>query len=309
MEELNIADYNGVEVEENFLKSSMGATVYWAFYLMLLIFGVCGNSFVWISIARKKVKQTQVNLILANLAVADTIVCILSFLMGPIKEVTGHLFISKYTCHAVLFLATFTEYFATMAVVLPLIIYSFFQEISAYKCWAVISVHWIIAITHAIIPAINMDLFVTMHGISHCVESWSYSGLRNYFKVFNTFSKVFYPLAATIGCLVVHKITKNKFLKDNFFHRMLFLLVAISIVLWTPVTIVRLSDVLFNVFDWFIASTYLSLVFVVYKPILYVCLNKKFQKEFKAQFSCCLNRSEATVHYSIKPVENDAKYQ
>lgn len=295
------------EFEDQPSRGPFATFLYWPFVLAILFVGVFGNSFVCITVFRKRVMQTPVNVILVNLAIVDIIACLSSFLMDHFHEVAGHLFMWKFTCRVVMFIIVLSENFESIIIALPFGVFSFYQHISTRHCSAIILVHWAAAIISAISPAYNTELYtIDEQETSHCIGSLPNSTLGMFFEIFNTVVRILYPFLATTCCLIAHKLQKKRFLNGNSLHRMLFLMVITDIIVWTPFWLLRISNILINTeisYNLYTAMYHLSRFSLIYKPILYILADANFKKEFTALISHCLNRRE-TENYSLSSVNN-----
>lgn len=282
---LNFSHINSSEMLNE--MEGQSKVFYWSLYVTVLLIGVGGNSFVCISVARKRSMRTPVNIILANLAIADILMCLFSFILGPMQEVGGHIFIHA-TCHLSVFAIVFSELFMTITIGLPLVICSFYQQTSVNKIFGIVLAHWFVALIYAIVPTYNAELEIIHDDNVLCNGFNMNSNLNNFYDIVNSILKIFYPLFTTVCCLIFkNQITNNSLCK------LLLLSVIIFFLLWTPYTVLPLyARILNTYFESLMLFYNITLLSVVYKPILYVSLDENFNNEFKEMFHIKRRRAD-----------------
>ena len=292
-DDLNITDFSSFYEEDQ--KTTDLDILYWTFHVTFLIVGISGNSFVCILIATKRIMQTPVNLILANLALADLIGTLMVFIWEPLNDFASYLYITKSTCHMLWFFSMLSEYFDSIAIALPFIIFSFYQQISVRKCLVVILIHWVVTILQLIIP-LDFEIFPS-NGKVHCVLQPNTEMF--FYEILHLINKILYPLLVTTCCLIIHKIMQKRFLKDKSLHRMLLLMVIISLIIWTPNAVFKTLAVFYDYYipyKLFMPFHYFSYLDLVFKPILYIFVDPSFNKEFMNLISSCWNRRESEAY-------------
>lgn len=279
------------------------------FIILIFLLGVAGNCFVLVIVYRKRSLQTPLNLLLVNLAIADILCCIFVIAGDPLYEIaarSGYISV-KESCPKIMFYSMVGDYFAAIAIALPLLVYTFYQQGSIRSYSKLIILLWIFTSAVAGYDAHSAEwAAVDSSGILFCITNTSNSALDRLLEHFNTFIHVIFPAFITASCLIMHLKLKKKFLDGTSIHRMLLLMVAIYAMLITPVTLTihlpHYTSIDYkNVLKLWKAALFWSMFTVVYKPILYVLYHKDFNDEFWYGIEFFSRRT----HGDVYPLHND----
>lgn len=296
-------------VEEIFLEKPFVKFLIITFIILIFLLGVSGNCFVLVTVYRKRSLRTPLNLILVNLAIADILICLFVIAGDPLYEMTarsGFILVGE-SCPKIMFYSTVGDYFVAVAIALPLLVYSFYQQGSIRSYIKLIISLWIITSAIAGYDAHSAEwAAVDSSGILFCITNISNSALDRLLEHFNTFIHVVFPVFITASCLFMHLKLKKKFLDGTSIHRMLLLMVAIYAMLITPVTLTihlpHYTSIDYeNVLKLWKAALFWSMFSVVYKPILYVLYHKDFKDEFWYGIEFLSQRT----HCDVYPLHND----
>lgn len=296
-------------VEEIFMEKPFVKFLIITFIILIFLLGVAGNCFVLVIVYRKRSLQTPLNLLLVNLAIADILCCIFVIAGDPLYEIaarSGYISV-KESCPKIMFYSMVGDYFAAIAIALPLLVYSFYQQGSIQSYSKLIILLWIFTSAVAGYDAHSAEwAAVDSSGTLFCITNTSNSALDRLLEHFNTFIHVIFPAFITASCLIMHLKLKKKFLDGTSIHRMLLLMVAIYAMLITPVTLTihlpHYTSIDYkNVLKLWKAALFWSMFTVVYKPILYVLYHKDFNDEFWYGIEFFSRRT----HGDVYPLHND----
>lgn len=297
--------FEEISMEKPFVKFLIIVFTVCVFFL-----GVFGNCFILATVSRKRTLQTPLNWLLVNLAIAD-IFCLVFIIAGePLTEVAARYgYISEgVKCSKFMFFSMVGDYFPAFAIAVPLVIYSFYQQITSRSCSKLLILLWAAPSSIALYDAYYAEwTSIDESGILYCIQATPHPSVDRFMEHFNTFIFVFLPVLIASSCVITHKVLKKSFLDGTAMHRLLLLMVAIFTLFLTPVTLTihfpHYTEIEYdNVLKMWKFTRFWSMLCVVYKPILLIMYHEDFSDEFWYRIEFFQQRNKGS---DVHPLHND----
>lgn len=291
---------------------------FYMFYAVIFALGVFGNALVCYVVARNSQMHTVTNLFIANLAMSDVLLCVLSVPFTPLYSFLRRWIFGDTLCHLVPYAQGVSVYISTLTLMsiavdrFLVIIYPFHPRMKVRICLAIIVGVWAFALLVTLPYGINMHLSDVPSG-PFCEEKWPSESLRKTFGTVTAVLQFVVPLcviAFCYTCVSVKLKNRAKFKpgsktnsreeadreRKRRTNRMLIAMVAIFAISWMPLNIINVIEDYypgvgeFNFFRLIFFMVHsLAMSSTCYNPFLYAWLNENFRKEFKQvyTYTCC----------------------
>ena len=304
-------------------------------YVVIFILGIFGNCLVCHVVFRNKQMHTVTNYFIANLALADILLCILAVPFTPIYFFLKRWPFGDVMCTLVSMSQSTSVYVSTLTLTSIaidryfVIIHPFRPKMRISVCYAIILGIWLTSITASIPYAlyISQELYKNVY---YCEEFWPSEFIRKVFSSVTTIFQFFVPFVIISFCYLMISIRMNQRLKANTggkgsrkelndrkkqkrTNKMVIGMVAIFGVCWFPVNLIHLigdyfahtsNTKYYNTF--FFVSHIIAMSSTCYNPFLYAWLNENFRREFQQVLPFCANKKRCTLRGSQRTQLNNS---
>src|SRR5690349_1075587 len=146
-EEFNSSDILLSEEDEIYgFEKPIPKAVYIIIFVIVYLAGIIGNTFVCLTIARRKQMQTAINIVLLSLAVGDFVMLITELIHLYAIDLSDNSFkFSENFCSILLYVSMFNAILGAIQITVPLVIDTFYQQASKNQAVIVIVIGWLIA--------------------------------------------------------------------------------------------------------------------------------------------------------------------
>lgn len=282
-------------------------------YVIVFIVGVTGNSMVLYIVLQNKHMQTITNIFIANLAVSDIAMCLLSVPFTPISAFMNKWPFGTTLCHIVPLTLGVSVYVSTLTSTVIavdryfVIVYPFKPRMKISVCVLLIIAIWILSVSISIPLAVFMEAGYNEEiQMFECSENWPKKTARQFYTVTNLILQYIIPCIIISYCYIMVSFAlllrsrarianrlgnlardQMEIARKRRTNRMLIAMISIFVICWLPLNIVLIISE-YN--TQFLNSSYFMLVFfishtiavssTIYNPFLYGGMNDNFQKEF-----------------------------
>ena len=256
---------------------------YYACIIVIAIVSTAVNIFIIQAILRKRQLRTPINIFLLNVAVLDIYV-----IYGILFYDVFALFVSKvilktYSCKTVHFQVSIGQF--ALMLFLSSITAALFVKKIRMKTTVVISVAIYIVATASSFSYSQLFENVTLSNNNvYCARHFNDKFDKFLFQFYETISQSLLIFVLLLS-LQVHKKVRGSFLHRSDTNEMLLRMIAIELILESPVLIAHYLLVFFNWYSnydliYYTPGFILNFAFV-YRPFLYVYYDKDFKNEFR----------------------------
>ena len=318
--------------DENFMKKPAVQAIICLHYLVIFILGVFGNCLVCFVVFRNKHMHTVTNYFIANLALADILLCILAVPFTPMYYYMERWVFGSVLCTMLAMAQGMSVYVSTLTLTSIaidryfVIIHPFRPKLSLKTCYSIIFGIWVFSIS-ATLP---YALFMKQEHINdnyYCEEFWPSEATRRVFSLCTTITQFVIPFVIILYCYVMISVRMNERIrfrpgsrgsrrdesdreKKRRTNRMLIAMVTIFGVCWLPVNIAHLIvDYHAKANSWayfnfcFFMTHVVAMSSTCYNPFLYAWLNENFRKEFQLVLPCFFKKNHVTGRRSFRRSE------
>ncbi|KAL7640167.1 UNVERIFIED_CONTAM: hypothetical protein RMT77_009581 [Armadillidium vulgare] len=298
--------------------------IFYIHYITIFLLGVFGNCLVCYVVFRNKHMQTVTNYFIANLALADILLCTLAVPFTPLYFFMGQWVFGKVLCHLLSWSQGVSVYVSTLTLTsiaidrFFVIIYPFRPRLRIQVCYLIIICIWAFSLS-ATIPYAFYIGQEEYEGRYYCEEFWPSEIIRQVFSLFTTIMQFVIPFIVILYCYVKISIRMSERVrfkpgsknskKDEMererkkrTNRMLIAMVSIFGISWLPFNLYHLiHDYYASAAAWPYTSVAFFITHVVamsstcYNPFLYAWLNENFRKEFQLVLPCFKQKSSYSM--------------
>ncbi|XP_013185170.1 neuropeptide F receptor isoform X2 [Amyelois transitella] len=288
------------------------------FYVLLIVIGLCGNVLVVISVVRKPAMRTARNMFIVNLAVSDTLVCVVGTPLTVLELLTKHWPLPDWpslckACGAIQATSIFVSTITITAIALDryqLIVYPTQCGIQTMGVVFIMCGIWVFAIALASPLYIFRNLIihktgiVGMESLSFCIEDWPIEEGRGIYSVLSLIFQYLLPVSVVLLTHVqihnrIHRRMQDRRRSRNKTAAILTAIVVTYVISWLPLNVFNLVadfstkpildekplTITYAVCHMFGMSSAVS------NPLLYGWLNDNFRKEFE-EILCCKRQGQ-----------------
>lgn len=305
----DFSSYDGDD--ESVMASSYLLALFIGVYALIFVVGVGGNALVIFVVAHNRAMQTITNIFIANLAVADVIMCLLAVPFTPLSGLLHDWPFGDALCRVVPMAMGASVHVSTMtstAIAVDryfFIVHPFLGRMKTAVCVAVTAVIWAVAVAVSLPLAIYQTVTrIEAQAISVCHEQWPEETGRQLFSVVSLLLQYVVPCSVICFCYVsvslslrrraLARIGNSSRSRDQLeikrkrkTHKMLVAMVAIFVSCWLPLNLIQLIvEYHEELFRWkyflltFFVTHAIAMSSTIYNPFLYAWMNENFRKEF-----------------------------
>ncbi|XP_018022277.1 prolactin-releasing peptide receptor-like [Hyalella azteca] len=325
MRELNVSETNtsddsdrnvyNTSVPYDVMKNTSVLAVFFLVYLIIFTLGIFGNCLVCYVVFKNKHMQTVTNFFIANLALADILLCVLAVPFTPLYFAMGRWAFGRVLCKLVPVTQGTSVYVSTLTLMSIavdryfVIIHPFRPKLQLIVCYSIIISIWLFSMSSTMPYAyyVNQELY---EDVLFCEEFWPSEFMRRIFSSFTTIMQFGVPFIIILYCYVMISVRMNERIriksgsrgsqkeesdreKKRRTNRMLIAMVTIFGGCWLPFNTIHLvgdynasaSKSAYYNLCFFITHT-LAMSSTCYNPLLYAWLNENFRKEFMLVLPC-----------------------
>lgn len=297
--------------DESIMASSYLLALFIVVYAFIFFVGVSGNALVVFVVAHNRAMQTITNIFIANLAVADVIMCLLAVPFTPLSGLLHNWLFGDVLCRVVPMAMGASVHVSTMtstAIAVDryfVIVHPFVGRMKTVVCVLVTGVIWVVAISISLPLAIHQTVTrIEAHSISVCHEQWPEDSSRQFFSIVSLLLQYIVPCSVICFCYVsvslslrrraLARIGNSSRSRDQLeirrkrkTNRMLVAMVTIFVSCWLPLNLIQLIvEYHEELFQWkyflltFFVTHVIAMSSTIYNPFLYAWMNENFRKEF-----------------------------
>ena len=292
--------------EFDFLRRPAWRGLVMALFITVILVGLVGNTIVVFVVVKNRNMQNVTNIFIANLALSDIGLCLLSLPVQLYYQLTDHWIFGETLCKIIFAAFAVPMYVSTFTIFLialdryGLILYPLRARMSVRT--AILLIFVIVGIS--ILFSIPIIVFTSLHTInqpdlriyrSYCIESWPTAVGRKIYSASMFLLQFMLPICVT--ALLYYKIycrlknrpshrTSNNADRKQKTNKVLFAIVSLFVVCWLPwnmFTLITELDQSIVIGAHFKFVDLLLKVFAMssacINPFLYCWLNENFRKE------------------------------
>lgn len=287
------------------------------FYVIILVLGLFGNVLVCYVVLRNKAMRTVTNLFIANLALADILMCSLAVPFTPLYTFLRRWVFGAILCSLVASAQACSVYISTLTLTSIaidryfVIIFPFHPRMKLWTCTIIILIIWITSVILTVPYGLFMDHYhIDNKTHFYCEETWPFEEYRKAYGTLTMVLQFVIPFVVISFCYVCVSLRLNDRAKakpgtkttkkdevdrdrKKRTNRMLIAMVMVFGISWLPLNVVNiLNDYYATMND----SKYYNVIFFIahsiamsstcYNPVLYAWMNDNFRKEFKLVLPC-----------------------
>ncbi|KAF2364595.1 G protein-coupled receptor rhodopsin-like [Trinorchestia longiramus] len=302
-------------VSYDLMKNVSVQALFFTGYLLIFLLGIFGNCLVCYVVFKNKHMQTVTNYFIANLALADILLCVLAVPFTPLYFSMERWIFGKVLCKLVPVTQGTSVYVSTLTLTSIavdryfVIIHPFRPKLQLMVCYTIIISIWLFSISSTLPYAyyVNQELY---EGVQYCEEFWPTEFMRRMFSSFTAIMQFVVPFIIILFCYVMISIRMNERIrikpgsrgsqkeesdreKKRRTNRMLIAMVTIFGGCWLPFNTIHLiGDYNAMASTWiyynicFFITHIVAMSSTCYNPFLYAWLNENFRKEFQLVLPC-----------------------
>lgn len=304
--------FNETEIEDPIRLPSV-QSVFYIIYTNIFVLGMCGNMLTVFVVFRNRDMQTVTNFFIANLALADILLCTLCVPFTPLYTFSEKWVFGMVMCHIVAFAQGTSVYVSTLTLTsiavdrFFVIIYPFKRRMKTTTCLCIILGTWLVSIL-SVLPygiIVMHESHPNNNSIYFCEEKWPSPDFRKAYGGVTFTLQFVLPFLIIAICYIKISIRLNEQTnarpgvsnprreandrcRKQRTNRMLIAMVLIFGLCWLPLNCV---NIFYDFNEQSEPGTYYNLFFFIvhviamsstcYNPFLYSWLNENFRKEFK----------------------------
>nr|XP_053619460.1 neuropeptide F receptor isoform X1 [Plodia interpunctella] len=303
------------------------------FYVLLIVIGLCGNVLVVISVVRKPAMRTARNMFIVNLAVSDTLVCVVGTPLTVLELLTKHWPLPDWpslckACGAMQATSIFVSTITITAIALDryqLIVYPTQCGLQTMGVVFIMCAIWVFAIALAspLYFYRNLNIHKTgitgMESLSFCIEDWPIADGRGIYSILSLIFQYLLPVSVVLLTHVqihnrIHRRMQDRRRSRNKTAAILTAIVVTYVISWLPLNVFNLVadfspkpildeqplTITYAVCHMFGMSSAVS------NPLLYGWLNDNFRKEFE-EILCCKRHGQLNKNTRTKSRKTDTE--
>lgn len=282
-------------------------------YALVFLLGVTGNALVVFIVVRRRAMHTVFNVFLANLSVADVLICFLAVPFTPFS-VLHNWVLGDVLCHVVPMTLGVTVHVSTMtstAIAVNryvIVVHPYRQKMTPASSVILVASIWVLSVLVslplAVYQAVEWD---ERDGSVACLEAWPSETSKQLFTVGSILLQYLVPCGVIVFCYVNVSVTlaararttigsgrtdrsrvDMELTRNRRTNRMLIAMVSIFALCWMPLNVFHVvndySDVILqwkHFYGAFLLAHLISMSSTVYNPFLYAWMNAGFREEFQ----------------------------
>lgn len=297
--------------DESIMASSYLLALFIVVYALIFVVGVCGNALVVFVVAHNRAMQTITNIFIANLAVADVIMCLLAVPFTPLSGLLHNWVFGDVLCRVVPMAMGASVHVSTMtstAIAVDryfVIVHPFVGRMKTVICLLVTGVIWVVAISISLPLAIYQTVtWIEDQSICLCHEQWPEDTSRQTFSVVSLLLQYVVPCSVICFCYVSVSLflrrralarignssrsrDQQEIRRKRKTNKMLVAMVTIFVSCWLPLNLIQLIvEYHEELLRWkyflltFFVTHVIAMSSTIYNPFLYAWMNENFRKEF-----------------------------
>ena len=288
-------------------------------YCLIFIVGISGNIGVLVAIFRKKVMRNMTNILIANMAIFDILVCLFDIPFTQAVVFINSWIFGEAMCRFVPMIHSTTIYVTAFTCV-AIAIYRTHISRNNYKATPLNAFHivmvvviWSISLGLSL-PKVRSTKLVKVVNLEstnwYCVENYGSEVLPQVTAVMKVILCFILPTLGITTCyliiaLVVRPARRlgigtsdyQMIKKNNRANIMFVIIFAVFVACWMPLFVIHILSVFHeNRFDLnpkldvliFYIARLIAMSTTLYKPFVYLMMSSDFKKEFKSMLCPCL---------------------
>lgn len=252
------------------------------FMMAVFVIGVPLNLMVCVIVWKQRIINSSLRIVLLSLAIADLFVIFNFTAITLTHEIYDEWIFGSVICTFEIYSICLSQSFEAMMLATAFVAFLLEPKISSRSAWIIVVLLFIISMIMAI-PRGFYAIVVEYDEHSICVVDFD---ADNFSLVLSQLIKLFLPwVTLIIFCIISNyqKIAETK-LKRMKVNRISFVIFIVFLLLSSPFAVIKvLTDLKINISHLFLTTAQLmSLLTLIYKPFVYILLDKDFQKEIAA---------------------------
>lgn len=270
-------------------NSSVGVSVLngieTSFSIIVFLVGITANTMVCCVVGKRKMR-TPFNIFLATLAIADILYCLFIVPAIPIYRIYDRWILGKAMCVVTFLVSDFYMFYTPIAISIILLLN---RKINLAVSYVAICGILFVATSFALPRVFVSELVMDENDNVFCVENFPNASFRLVYVKLRVVTNILIPFLTIIISFIVALVVKSN--KDCPADRLRLVMMFIHILCWSPVIVLEsMINVDPSQMYLFVLVNLISLLSVVYKPILCFFMDKNLSMEFLELVSCCKTR-------------------
>ncbi|XP_014669822.1 PREDICTED: prolactin-releasing peptide receptor-like [Priapulus caudatus] len=290
--------------------------MFYAAYAVIFIVGTAGNFLTCYVVVRNPAMQSVTNIFIANLAISDGLMCLISVPFTPLSTWLPAWYFGSVMCHLVPLIQAISVYVSTLTLTaiavdrFVVICYPFKPRMKMSVCVLVLLLVWVISVS----MSLPMGVYMTVDENRMCRENWPVIAHMSMYTMANLLVQFAFPLIIITFCYAMVSMRLSERVRRKMgsrtcrerddqdirrkrrTNRMLIGMVLIFAFCWLPlntlhVIITGINERLAYSEHFLVTFSFCHVVAMsstCYNPFIYAYLNDNFRKEFKSALSCCI---------------------
>lgn len=276
-------------------RSGAAAALFGLLYAAVFVLGMSGNGLVCFAVLRRQTMRTVTNLLVANLALSDILLCALAVPFTPLYLFLGRWPFGAALCHLVPFAQGVSVYVSSLTLT-AIAVHRFRAVVHPLRprllrpgsCGILCVALWVASALLTLPYAAFVRL--VRHGrTAYCEEVWPSQRGRQLFGALTTAAQFLLPLAVVGGCYVRvgQRLRGRRHRNAHRTHLMLLAMVLAFALAWLPLNACNLlADFHAASLGWpmgdvlFLAAHVAAMSSTCYDPLLYAWFNDNFRRQF-----------------------------
>jgi len=272
---LNIT--NITNIDESFKQHQATRIIQIVYCFTIFSTGIIGNTMVCVVLFRKRKMQTPLNVFLITLAIGDILFCIFYIVTLPMYHLYDSWILGETLCFVTIFVAELYEFYSIITISISMCLF-LCQKVNLKKAYITISIIFLCT-TLISLAKVSFTKLILFDEQKICIGEWSNHKFAMAYQLLKFLFHILLPIVTLIVFSVLSFILK--FNKNPFASRLLMLIMIIYVLLSCPLILLHMFPYSENrVIDLFALFHHLSILTVVYKPILYYKMDKTMKNEF-----------------------------
>ncbi|XP_075727920.1 prolactin-releasing peptide receptor isoform X1 [Rhipicephalus microplus] len=276
-------------------RSGAAAALFGLLYAVVFALGVSGNALVCVAVLRRHTMRTVTNLLVANLALSDILLCALAVPFTPLYLFLGRWPFGAALCHLVPYAQSVSVYVSSLTLT-AIAVHRFRAVVHPLRprllrpgsCGILCVALWVASALLTLPYAAFVRL--VRHGrTAYCEEVWPSLRGRQLFGALTTAAQFVLPLGVVGGCYVrVGQRLRGRRRRSAHRTQLMLLAMVLAFALaWLPLNACNLlADFHSASLGWpmgdvlFLAAHAAAMSSTCYDPLLYAWFNDNFRKQF-----------------------------